>query len=87
MSEATWSIDESDMRRACAAQLHFANTDVHGIAEIIREAVESDRTLALVWALLQLNDTMLAVTYENGGAQKALQQFALSLAAAEGDPK
>jgi len=68
------------MRRACAAQLHYANTSLEGVATILSEALDQDRTVPFVWALLILNDTMLAATYEHGGAQEALKQFALACA-------
>lgn len=80
---SSFSVEIGDLRRACAAQLHYANTNLEGIAAVLFEATETDRTLPLVWAMLQLNHTLLAATYESGGAQTVLNDFILNLAAEE----
>jgi hypothetical protein len=48
-----------DRRRAAAAVVHYAQHNLDGINEVLREAAEIDRVTPLILALLDVYDQMV----------------------------
>lgn len=72
----------ADHRRAAALTVHYGRGDVDGVQAVTTEAVEEHRSLALIFALLALNDQIVPAVYTELGLQ-FVSNYVVTLAGME----